>query len=524
MKHRLLLALMFLGHLVFTIHEIGSRFLNGHHGWNATMRSIIARNYVEFGLWETKFLPYKLVWPSDVVTGPIHWNHPPAINLMVAAAFGVFGEVEWATRLPNVLASLALFPVFWFYGRTLAATDERRNLVALAVVWLFMWTPIQILFGNMVNYEPPILFLTMLGWVLLTKNKNIAGILAFVGAVFIDWSACFLAAGAGVALLSQRRWKDFFALGFSSAAMFGGLFYWLHSNSTAGGLLGLGTTRAKGVSLEKWFDVTSDRMVDLFGLPLLVLAAVGLLVQVFRRRLDPVVITFSLGPIMYYMVFKQAAFVHNFYLLLLMPAVVVSSAIAVRTLVELVDWVEPRLPLVITTALLVLVAGTTLQSLPEQHLRRYAIEPPHKAGAFPKMARLHEIELFWWIHNRSERNDVVAFHRTLRPSLQARYYLYRKYIMNHRTIAPPKNDGDFRFLVVARRDVRRVSPELQKSAQVLWAGDYLVFDFGRPGEPDIRLAFEEQPPNLLHSLLVSSLYPPFKAVERLRDEPSPRGR
>jgi hypothetical protein len=515
---------MFLGHLVFTLHEIGSRFLNGHHGWNATMRSIIARNYVDFGLWETKFLPYKLIWPSDVVTGPIHWNHPPAVNLMVAAAFGLFGEVEWATRLPTVIASLALFPMFWFYGRTLAATDERRILLAVATVWLFMWTPIQILFGNMVNYEPPILFLTMLGWVLLSKKQNVSGILAFVGAVFIDWSACFLAAGAGLALLSERRWKDFLGLGASTGAMFGAMFYWLHSNSTGGGLLGLGTTRAKGVSLEKWFDVTSDRMVELFGWPLLVLAALGLVAQIFRRRIDPVVITFSAGPMAYYLVFKQAAYVHNFYLLLLMPAIVVSSAIAVRTLVELTDWLEPRLPVVVAGLLMTLVAGTTLQSLPEQHLRRYAIEPPHKAGTFPKMARLHEIEVFEWIHNRSERSDVVALHRTLRPSLQARYYLHRRYLLNHRTIAPPKKEGDFRFLVVARRDVRRVSPELQKAAQVLWAGDYLVFDFGRPGEPDIRLSFEEDAPSIIHSWLVSSLYPPFKAVERLRDEPSPRGR
>jgi len=520
-KERLILALMFCAHALIMFHEVGSRFLHGHHGWNAAMRSVIARSYLEFGLWETRFLPYKTMWPAASLEGPIHWNHPPAINLATAASFVIFGETEWAARLPSIFAGLALFFVFFAYGKTLAATDERRTLLGIMAAGVFMWTPVQMLFGNMVNYEPPIIFFAMLGWVLLVHDRRALGILCFVAAVFVDWSACFIAAGAGVALLARWKWKEFLGLGISTSLMFGGLFAWLQSNADGKGLLGLGERRSSGISWEKLYDITTDRFIEHFGWPLLVLAGVGLLVQLVRRRPDPVVITFILGPCLYFGLFKQAAHIHNFYILLFMPAVVISAVIALRSLVELTDWLDPRLPLLVGVLSISFFAWQGLERWPVQHLRRYAIEPPRTAGTFPNQSRLLEIEVFRWVHQNSEPDDVVALHHSLRPSLQARYYLYRKYLMRYPRIGAPRKEEAYRFLIVARREVKNLDA-LREQAQILWASDYMVFDFGRPGEPDIRLAFEELPDSFFHRHFISSLYPPHQVVQRLRDEPSPR--
>lgn len=508
MKTRLALAALFLAHTLITLHEIGSRFLVGHHGWNASMRSIIAKNYVTHGLLETKFLPYKTIWTTAAPDGPIHWNHPPAINLMTAASFGIFGEHEWAARLPVVLASLGLFFAFWFYGRTLSATDERRVLLGLTTVAVFVFTPIQMLFGNMVNYEPPILLCAMLGWVAFQHQRNALGILAFVAAVFIDWSACFVAAGAGFALLLQRKPKAFLGLGAATTAMFLSLFAWLHLNATGKGLFGLGDRRASGVTYEKLFDLLAARIEVLYGWPLILLAALGLVVQLVRLRPDPVVVTFLVGPLAYFLTFKQAAVVHNFYLLLTMPAFVVSAAIGIRLLIELTDWIDPRLPAVAALVLCAGVVWNAHDSWPEQHLRRYSIESGAKPPKFPRMGRLHEIEVFRWVNQHSEPDDGVALHSGIRPSIQARYYLWRPYKMRYPRVAKPKND-EYRFLIMARRHLK-TPDKMRKDAQILWAGDYVVLDFENAGKPDIRLAYREIEAPWWHHHFVSSLYPAFE--------------
>jgi hypothetical protein len=521
---RVLLWFGFLVHTFFCLHEIARPFLLGHLGWAAAMRGIIARNYVDLGWIATKLLPYKAAYPLSTPEGPIHWNHPPTINILTGMSFELFGESEWAAHLVTLPFALTSFWLIYWLGRNLFSPTNPQPWSGLAAAWLFALSPLQIEYGKLLNYEVPILALTLGALVAFAQKSQRAitlGVTLMVGAVLVDWAACFLAAALGLSLLLERRWKPFLGLGAATGLTAAGLFVWLNDVGN-GGLTKLGARRAAANTFTQLADITADRFLDYFGWPVLVLAALGLVWQVVRpspNRVHPATVTFGLGTAAYFLVFKNAAFVHVFYILLFLPAVILAATAglhAIATAVEHLPRAPKHLPVITTAILLVLTGLHHLSSAQELHLRSFSIQAS-KRGKAPFEARYNEHIVARWLHENSQPDDLIATHTSVNFSLQARYYLHRKIQARVRTLSSPKA----RFLVFAERRLTRAQRlELDKKHRTIRAVGYFIVDTQNPDQPDLVLEFKARPMTWTYRWLVSRVFPPYELRQKTLAAPS----
>lgn len=174
-----------------------------------------ARNLVQYGLWETKGLPYSLRFEDR--DGQLQYSyyshHPASFALITAASMKVFGNWEWAARLPWILIScLAVFSV-WRLGNYLFGARCGLWAALLAAV-----LPTGAHYGSMLWTEGAVAWigaevvLASVRW-LRERDGGIpwaAASWAFVGGLF-EWSLGFVLVGVGLFVLAHAmrgsRWR-----------------------------------------------------------------------------------------------------------------------------------------------------------------------------------------------------------------------------------------------------------------------------------------------------------------------------
>jgi 4-amino-4-deoxy-L-arabinose transferase-like glycosyltransferase len=112
------------------------------------------------------------------------------LHLLITALFAVFGEHEWAARLLPIGCSLASTALLWLLVRS--CIGNRAATLSAAV---FACLPMELRYGQMVNFEPCVLML-ILGTLLCLRYWNLSGkTLWQYGAVFlvlsglwVDWA------------------------------------------------------------------------------------------------------------------------------------------------------------------------------------------------------------------------------------------------------------------------------------------------------------------------------------------------
>lgn len=542
---RVLLWFGFLVHTLLSVHEIARPFVQGHLGWAAAMRGIIARNYIDLGWTATKLLPYKATYPLSAPEGPIHWNHPPTINILTGLSFELFGPSEWAAHLVPVGFALISFWLIYLLGRKIPSPSIEPEWLGVAAAWLFAISPLQVEYGKLLNYEVPILTLTLGALVAFGQKSargTLLGIALMVGAVFVDWGACFLAAALGLSLLFERRWKPFLGLGAATGATAAGLFLILNDVGN-GGLTALGTRRAAGNTFGQLAEITADRFFDFFGWPVLVLAAIGLVWQFVRTpqtRVSPVTLTFGLGTTLYFLVFKNAAVVHVFYILLFLPAVILAATQGIAAVAHATHHL-PRAPKnapTLVAILLVTLAGVHhLAGAQNLHLRSFSILS-QKRSKPPFEGRFNEHIVARWLHENSQPDDLIATHSSVNFSLQARYYLHRKVQARVRSLNSPNaqsqcRDGarhtksqcraelDNRYFVMAERHLTRAQRlELDKKHRTIRMVGYFIVDTQNTSQPDLVLEFKALPESWTHLWLVSRVFPAYQLQQKTLAAPS----
>ncbi len=517
--HRFLLWLGFGLHTLLSVHEIARPFLLGHVGWSGAMRGIIARNYLDIGWAASKLLPYKAMNPIDSPTGPIHWNHPPTVNILTGLSFEVFGQSEWAAQLIPVVLAIACYWIWYALGKTVSP------LAGLTAAWIFAFTPMQMEYGRLINYEVPILFFSLLALLFFaqkTKRGDTIAVLFMVAAVCVDWSGCFIAAAMGLSLLLDRRWKAFLALGLATSSTAAALFLWLNTVA-GGGLITLGKRRATGTTLSQVWDITSGRFIDFFGWPLLILALVGLIWQLKKPgpeqtfRLHPVNVTFIVGPLIYFMVFKNAAYVHVFYSLLFMPALIMSGTLGLLAITRGFDWLDPRgQSLAVALGVMVFLGGV-YSNAETLHLRTFSINAERSPKRNPPYeSRFNEYLATKWLHDHSGRTDIIATHSSVNFSIQGRYYLHR----NVRRVGGLSTTGA-RYLVFAERRLSSVQRiKMDREHRTIRFVGYFIVDFEGDANDDIIMNYVAQPPTLTHTFFVSRIFPPYRLEQKSLAAPS----
>lgn len=181
--------------------RITARFGDSDEGINGAVWAANSRALRELGLVESRF-------GGRRADGSLYASHPPGIVAETAAAETVFGEREWASRMPAWLGSMAAMVLLFLLLRRLAS-----RLVAGAATAAVALSPMLLVYGVMLD-TPVTSFVFGLGVLLawhavwegrtdrLTRPPVLAGA-AFLAAL-AGWQATVLVALCGASLLIRH--------------------------------------------------------------------------------------------------------------------------------------------------------------------------------------------------------------------------------------------------------------------------------------------------------------------------------
>ncbi len=547
------------------LQGINEAFLFGHQGFNNSLRSIIGRNYVRYGVVELAGKPIKNIGPvKDAREHVVHWHHPPLVHMLVGLSFQVFGESEASARAVPIFFSFLSVLLLW--------RIVRRRLGPSGGLWaaaIFTLLPLEVEYGKMANYEALVIAL-MLGalWAALRIREAVeTGRAAPVGAIaalfastaaaaFTDWPAFILAAFLGLFLIAgrPRQWVLFVAYGLFCAVWLLLLWKWMNHFAQSDGLWGLARWRAGGgsakVATGAWLDRFGARLLDYVGAPVLAASALGIVAYGLRfRRLPLVLGVFGGGGLLYLYIFKYGSWVHVFFLHYLMPAFAVAAAAGLVLgwqagarwepilLGRVVNWtgthfqrlrraapwlwrLRSPFPAGVPGMTLLLFVGWAAWAVPNEwrlldkaklvsHGVRTDLGRP-RAG-LPYDGRLDVMLLARTARNMSRFGDTIAVHRRTHSSPQFRFYLAR----NTRVVHASSQLRDERLYIVPEN----VLTEAEKRAFVsegfvVSALRYWIID-RKARKPGLRhLEYVQYPASWKWSFFTSMFYPPHALVER----------
>ena len=197
--------------------------------FNGAVWSQAAHNFLHAGLVETAGVPAPFHYgPLPIPSEQYYCHHPSFLAFMVTSAFFLFGEHEWTARLVPILYSTVSLFILWFIVKSCLGSK-----VATFAAAIFAALPMQLHWGQLVNFEPCTLTWILVGFLGLrywerTGRRRWAGLmmLGFVLCTLTSWLGCFMVALLCVHFLIFDREKHgriaLMLLAFS--LLFGGLF------------------------------------------------------------------------------------------------------------------------------------------------------------------------------------------------------------------------------------------------------------------------------------------------------------
>lgn len=349
------LIILILLALILTDH-LAKPFI-GHHDWNGVFYSQIARNYLRFGLLETKL--GQLTGPNSFYT-----HYPPLFPLTLAAAFKVFGISDLVSRLVPV-------------GLTIAGLLVLYRISSSWVVIAVALTPMLRYFGQMPSQEPLIIFLTLLSFYFFRKKNRAGFYLTVILNGLSGWAGYFF---YPLLFFLNRRWALKACLLLVMTFSLHLLHVYILTGSFSGGgifdalllRLGffpmLGKTEPELAGQFTWlaYLIKEARMLTVYyTFTLLSLAALGLLFC--RNRITLIFLAWGLS---YPLIFSNVVFVHEYFNVFFWPFLALS-------LVNLINRIKlkPALILIIFLAIF-LERDKFYQAL----VKTKAFEPGYQLG------------------------------------------------------------------------------------------------------------------------------------------------
>ena len=303
------LIILILLALILTDH-LAKPFI-GHHDWNGVFYSQIARNYLRFGLLETKL--GQLTGPNSFYT-----HYPPLFPLTLAAAFKVFGISDLVSRLVPV-------------GLTIAGLLVLYRISSSWVVIAVALTPMLRYFGQMPSQEPLIIFLTLVSFYFFRKKNRAGFYLTVILNGLSGWAGYFF---YPLLFFLNRRWALKACLLLVMTFSLHLLHVYILTGSFSGGgifdalllRLGffpmLGKTEPELAGQFTWlaYLIKEARMLTVYyTFTLLSLAALGLLFC--RNRITLIFLAWGLS---YPLIFSNVVFVHEYFNVFFWPFLALS--------------------------------------------------------------------------------------------------------------------------------------------------------------------------------------------------------
>jgi hypothetical protein len=344
------LVFVFLG---ACLYEIGAVWAWGHNGYNGAAFVQAARNSLRFGVVGQAQYYMGLEPPAPSL---LYTHHPMLLHAHLVLNMALAGASEAAARsVPAAYSLLNLLMIFAF-GRRFIGRAE--GLIAAAI---FVITPINLICANMINHEQGGIFWCLamlyayLCWYEQPRRRYAAALLgATTLAAQFDWPAYYIAFFMAVHMgyhglksfvaqlkRGHRAWPAQWTLliVFSCVVLtnFFGFFAWIiHTRGSFDDMMHAFSQRSsepKGYWTQLWV-----RGQDIHGPHLLALLALWLpwsITRVARGRASSGELAlwlFLIAQMIHSTVFKQAGFVHSYWVYYLSPAIAFGGAILLADL------------------------------------------------------------------------------------------------------------------------------------------------------------------------------------------------
>lgn len=324
----------------------------GHHDWNGVQYGNMARNHVRYGLTQTRLGQIEnggVISPQEF---SVNTHHPAALPLLLAISVKLFGTSETAIRLVPIIFSLitigAIMYLGWQYIHPLAGVCA--GLFACS-------TPMYRYFGNMPVHEPIITALVLLVLIayLSWRDTRLAWKwlwLAVICVSLVGWPGYYITPLLFLSDIMYKKWIDWhhFLPIFLTQI---GLFilhlahnWWLTGSAFGGGLLEILSMRLLTLTPSevtetnsllvfltheaKWMWVYFTRIQVVLTF-IAVILLVAMLIKNPLKTLKTLNIFYVLILLLFYgvfhaLLFRNAAFIHEYMLFYLIPGIALASS------------------------------------------------------------------------------------------------------------------------------------------------------------------------------------------------------
>jgi 4-amino-4-deoxy-L-arabinose transferase-like glycosyltransferase len=175
-----------------------------------------ACNNLRAGLAVTGGVPATFyVGPLPIPLDAYYVHHPVLVPLQITAAVAAFGEKEWVVRLVPICSSILSALLLW-----LLVVDTINRRAAALVVTFFVTMPMELHYGNLVDFEPSLVMWMLAALVCLRKWEKhpqsrwaiLAGA-SCLCAVWTDWPGYLFTISVAISfLLKNEKFSRRFAL------------------------------------------------------------------------------------------------------------------------------------------------------------------------------------------------------------------------------------------------------------------------------------------------------------------------
>lgn len=318
----------------------------GEHDWNGVRYGNIARNYLRYGLFETKLGQVENSGYVGKEEFEYYTHYPPLLPLSIAFSYRFFGISEWSTRLvPLIFTSLSIVLIFLIGSKL---WDLRIGVMASA---LALATPMVLYFGKNASHESLTLFLIMLsffGYLQFFRTAKLRFKILFILGLILSeatvWAGYLLVPAITVVSVLRRDWiwvKAIIPYWFLSAFIFLihlGHVHILTGTISGGDLFGSFLLRSgisqsiqpEGFNFINYLNTLRLWFSTLFTLTLVILA-IGWFVARFRgiQDQDWPILTLGMVGLIYILVFSNSVFIHNYLIIYFLPFLALSAALTI---------------------------------------------------------------------------------------------------------------------------------------------------------------------------------------------------
>lgn len=373
-EHKIILIAVFL--FVITSLFLGNNLnkpFYGEHDWNGVRYGNIARNYLRYGLFETRFGQVENSGTVKSKEFEFYTHYPPLMPLLITLSYKIFGISEWSTRLVPLLATSGTISLIFLIGKSLF-NFKTGALAALLV----LFTPMVLYFGKNPVHEPVVLFFVLISFLGFIETYNLQKqkrkvplkytIMFFGGMILAEltaWAGYFLVPALTLVLLIKRDFKFVRSLipwWILSVVIFSShiLHVYILTESPFGGSLvesllqrtSLSEAgRLQGFNVISYLNQLRLWISALYTITLVSLSVLGMVV--LGKNKTWLVLVWGIFGLIYLIVFSNSVFIHNYLIFYLLPFVALTAALGMEKLLQMEFWKRFKLVLPVLVILLI---------------------------------------------------------------------------------------------------------------------------------------------------------------------------